>query len=249
MPSLRTLLNSLEPSSVGNPNTVFYVQNTSNSALNGGRCCLWTVPAGYTKATFEMWGAGGDGQGARCCERAGTMPTNGSYSLVTIDVVAGQQYRICAAGSGCSSCCCGIGARAFPSYVVCETGGAVVGCAVGGCGGCSQMTRGSHCSGYICCWGLLSDVGTGDITMDGTGNISLSNDYCRDGVYMVVPGGLGSDRMTSDFCASSPSGSGVTFMQSCPSFPAGAGTPARTCGGSYCYGQHGAGGLVKISYS
>ena len=36
-----------------------------------GCCCLWTVPTGVTRVTFELWGAGGNGHGLcvnnRCC--------------------------------------------------------------------------------------------------------------------------------------------------------------------------------------
>lgn len=248
MANLRTLLQELEPPLIGTKPEIFYVVNNSNTDRNGGRCCLWTVPDNVTRATFELWGSGGDGQGARCCERAGTMPTNGSYAVSTFDVVAGQQYRLCAGGSGCYFYC-GITSRAFPSYVVDTSTGQTPVCAVGGSGGCSDMTRGSHCRGCICCWGLLSDTGVGDITIQGTGNISLANCFCRDGVFMIVSGGLGSDRMTADFCATGPREPGSQLMNSCPSFPSGSGTPARTCGGSCECGQHGASGLIKISYS
>ena len=32
-----------------------------------GRCCLWTVPSGVTKVTFEIWSGGGGGAGPTCC--------------------------------------------------------------------------------------------------------------------------------------------------------------------------------------
>lgn len=247
MPSLRTLLSDLEPPALGNPNRVFYVQNTSAAAQNGGRCCLWTVPVGTKKATFEMWGAGADGQGARCCERPGTMPTNGSYSLITVDTTDSQQFTICAAGSGCEGCCCGISPQGFPSYVV--TGGSTIGCAPGGSGGNSDITRGGMGDGYICCYGRLSTCGLGDIVMAGTGTTSIQNQFCKNQVFHFVAGGWGSDRKTPDWCASDFTRQGTNIMSSCPSFPSGPGTPGRACGGGYCFGQHGAGGLVKISYS
>lgn len=248
MPSLRTLLSDLEPPTIGNPEKSFFVRNNSSSVQNGGCCCLWTVPAGVTSVTFEMWGSGGDGQGARCCERAGTMPTGGSYAVKSIDTVAGCQYRICAGGSGCCGCCCGITSRAFPSYIYDITAANTIGCAVGGCGGCSDMTRGGFCYGYMCCWGKLSGTGLGDLVMDGTGGVSFINCYCRAHIFMITSGGLGSDRMTSAFCAKEPSGSGGYHMCSPASWPAGAGTAGRACGGGTCSGQAGAGGLVKISY-
>jgi len=66
---------------------------------------------------------------------------------------------------------------------------------------------------------------------------------------MFVSGGLGSDRITPDFCAIGPACSGKCIMNSPPSFPSGSGTPARVCSGGYCFGQSGAAGMVKVSYS
>ena len=247
MPSLRTLLSDLDPPSLGNPKKVFYVQNTSNASQNGGCCRSWTVPADVTTATFEMWGAGADGQGARCCERPGTMPTNGSYALVTLDVTAGTNFTICAAGSGCEGCCCGTGPTGFPSFVLCS--GSTVGCSPGGRGGCSTFLRGGMGDGYICCYGLLSSCGLGDIVIAGTGTTSIQNNYCKNQTFHFVSGGWGSDRKTPDWCASDYTRQGTQIMSSCPAYPSGSGSPGRACGGGYCYGQHGAGGLVKISYS
>ena len=248
MPSLRTLLSDQAPPTIGNPDRIFYVR-TSDGASNGGCCCLWTVPAGTTKVTFEMWGAGGIGQGARCCERAATMPTSGSYSRITIDTTEGCQYRICAAGSSGCNGDCGISPRANPSFVYDVTGANIIGCAIGGCGGDSENTRGGFCYGYICCWAKLSGTGLGDITMEGTGGISFINCYCRGDIYTLTGGMYQADRASAAYCAKEPSGSGVYYMCSPPSNPGGAGSTGRACQGGTCYGQYGAGGLVKISYT
>jgi len=247
MPSLRTLISDVSGSEKSIPNRIFYVQNTSNASQNGGCCLLWTVPAAAQHATFEMWGAGADGQGARCCERAGTMPTNGSYAVKKVDVTAGQQYTICGAGSGCQGCCCGVGPQGFPSFVALS--GTTIGCAPGGTGGCSEFTRGGMGQGYICCHALLSSCGLGDVVMAGSGSTFLPSQYCNNQVYMHVAGGLGSTRKTPDYCASQFTRAGADRMTSCPSFPAGPGTPGTACGGGYRTGQHGAGGLIKVSYS
>jgi len=53
MPSLRTLLSDISGGETSVPNRIFYVQNSSDSASNGGCCCLWTAPAGTTKATLK----------------------------------------------------------------------------------------------------------------------------------------------------------------------------------------------------
>jgi hypothetical protein len=47
---------------------VLWVKGTL-SALSGGCCCLWTVPTGVNRVTFEAWGAGGNGSGACSCNR------------------------------------------------------------------------------------------------------------------------------------------------------------------------------------
>lgn len=248
MPSLRTLLSDLEPPSVGNPERVFYVVNTSQSQNNGGRCCLWTAPAGTSSVTFEMWGGGADGQGSRCCERAGTMPTSGSYAIKTVDTTDGCQYRICAAGTGCYGCCCGTGPQGRPSYTVDITAGSTIGCAPGGRGGCSDMTRGGFRRGYICCWGLLSGTGLGDVVIDGTGSISIVSQYCNQHMYMHVPGGMGSERMTSAVCAVDMTMAGCSMLCGPPS-PGGAGAPGRACGGGYCQGHWGGYGIVKVTYT
>lgn len=250
MPSLRTLLSDQSPPTIGNPNRIFYVHRLNdNGANSGGCCCLWTVPAGTSRVTFEMWGSGGIGQGARCCERAGTMPTGGSYAKISIATAEGCQYRLCAGGSSGCNGCCGISSRAQPSYVFDIQTSGTIGCALGGNGGCSDMTRGGFCYGYICCWGLLSGTGLGDVVMDGTGNISYINCYCRSDISTWVSGGFQADRQTAQYCAKDPSGSGVYYMCSPPSNPAGAGSTGRACGDGRCYGQHGASGMIKVSYT
>ena len=248
MPSLRTLLSDLAPADIGNPDRVFYVVNTNTSDLSGGQCCLWTVPSGAVRATFEMWGAGGDGQGSRCCEAPGTMPTNGSYAVKTVDTVPGCQYTICAAGTGCTACCCGIGNRAFPSFVYDVTAAGTIGCAVGGLGGCSQMTRGGMFDGYNCCWALQSGTGLGDLVTEGTGGNAIRTHYCYQHHYFWVSGGWGADRKTGAVCAKEMTLAGCSLMCSQPS-PNGSGTPGRACGDGFCRGQHGGYGIVKVSYT
>ena len=249
MPSLRSLLSDLAPVPIGNPNKSFYVRTTETGAGSGGCCCLWTTPAGVTSVSFEMWGAGGGGPGARCCERAGTMATGGSYALKTVSTVAGCQFRICSAGStGCNGCC-GIIGRASPSYVVDITAGSTIGCAIGGSGGCSQMTRGGFCYGYICCWGLTSGTGLGDIVMDGTGGTSITTCHCNTDIHMIRAGGFGSESKSAAWCAKEPTGAGSYLMCTVPAWPAGGGGSGRACGGGFCHGQHGSAGFIKVSFT
>ena len=111
------------------------------------------------------------------------------------------------------------------------------------------MTRGGFCYGYICCWGLLSGTGLGDIVMDGTGGISFVSCHCNNDIHMIAAGGVGSERKTASFCAKEPSGSGPYHMCSVPSWPAGGGTSARACSDGRCHGQHGSSGFVKITFT
>lgn len=249
MPSLRTLLSDLAPPSIGNPDRVFFVGNSSPTNQDGGRCCLFCTPVGATKLTFELWGAGGDGQGARCCERGGIMPASGGYAIKTIDAVAGQCYTICAAGSGCGgSCCCGISTNGLPSYVVGITEGTTIACACGGAGGNADITRGGF-SGYTCCAGVISNCGFGDFSMPGTRGVHHSNEFCCQSQYQLTSGGLNNHNPTPDMCAGGLGRAGSDLSATCPRWPGGAGTAGRSYGDGYCTGQHGAGGAVKISYS
>ena len=250
MPSLRTLLSSLAPPRIGNAEQRFYVQNISNAAQNGGCCLLWTVPSNTSVATFELWGAGGDGPGARCCEWGGISPNSGSYAIRQIDVVPGRQYRLCAGGSGCEGCCCGISTRGFPSFVFDVTAAANIACACGGEGGNNDITRG-NVDASTCCWARIGECGFGDFGMAGVGGVYFRNQFCHQAQYDIIPGGPSSGRVTTDKCAmgTGMAHSGTCAASTCPSFPAGAGGTGKACGGSFCFGQHGAGGLIKVSFS
>jgi hypothetical protein len=69
MATLRSLLSSLEPPSIGNAIQMFYVGNMAATGYtSGGATCDWTVPANITSVTFEGYGAGGDGGGGCCCQ-------------------------------------------------------------------------------------------------------------------------------------------------------------------------------------
>jgi len=249
MPSLRSLLSDLSPPSIGNPNRVFFVRHTGKGTQNGGCGYSWTVPAGITKATFELWGAGGDGPGARCCERAGVMPTSGSYAIKTVDTAEGCVFCICSGGSGCCGCCCGITSQAFPSYVIdVSGGGSTIACAPGGTGGCIQMSRGQHCAGQACCWGILSSCGLGDVVMPGGGGTILNNNFCRQALITYRNSGAQTGRWTNDQCTQM-SRTGENLDPSCASWPSGSGMHTGASGGGYFYGTHDQGGFVQVTYT
>lgn len=249
MPTLRTLLNSLEPPKVGKPATVFFVQNNTTTAQNGGCCCLWTVPTGFTRVTFELWGAGGDGGGGCCCHSTAIGSTGGSYAIKTIDTASGCQYRICAAGSGCCNYCCGVGTDGFPSYIYDITAASTIACAPGGLGANMQPTWTGSGEGYTCCWGRLSSCGLGDWTVPGAGGTGVRNQFCHSDQYQIVAGGQWNTGRTSPDRCSIWACAGYNIMKGCTPFPGGGGADGNACAGGFCIGQWGAAGMVRITYS
>jgi len=109
----------------------FKVCDTS-AQFNCGFCCAWTVPAGVTRARFQIWGAGG-GSGAGCCCGGSPFGSTGAYASVIIPVTAGNTYTLCA---GCAFCC-------FPSV---GTQGRIAGCPswVQGAGLCNFCANGGQ---------------------------------------------------------------------------------------------------------
>lgn len=253
MPSLRSLLSTIAPPTIGNPHNVFFVKNTSNSVMNGGCCYLWTVPSGVTTATFELWGAGASGPGARNCEFGGIMPTAGSYVVSQRDVTAGQAFTICAGGTGCDGTydglCCDISPDGFPSFVIYS--GSTVICAPGGMGGDLRSSCGNVWA-YSCCWARLNTNSTlGDFSIRGMGSGTVRNQYCHSNMYDVDSNGWASGGTSSDFCAVGYCWRKHGFEKfcTCPGFPSAPGHTASACGDGYNYGQHGGAGLVKVTYS
>ena len=115
MATLRGLLSDIEPARSG-VQRQFWVWNDSTGIGNGGRCCLWTVPANTVNATFELWGGGGGGHGGCCCQFPNRPAAGGSYAIRTIQTTAGCQYTVCAGGS--TTCCCHgcIGGNGYPKF-------------------------------------------------------------------------------------------------------------------------------------
>ena len=70
----------------------------------GPASCTWVVPAGATKAKFQVWGAG-MGSNPGCCCGGTPSGENGAYSQATMSVTPGDSYTICA-GCTCSRYCC-----------------------------------------------------------------------------------------------------------------------------------------------
>lgn len=139
-----------------------------NSQFNCGACCAWTVPAGVTRARFQLWGAGG-GSGAGCCCGGSPFGSTGAYASVIIPVTAGDTYTLC---SGCAMCCCatagssGNNASGCPSFVVgigltnfCAQGGEaslycqlLTRCVSGAPSGYCMFLGGCICANNSVCW-------------------------------------------------------------------------------------------------
>ena len=104
---------------------------------HGPATCTWTVPAGATRAKFQVWGAGQGSNPACCCGGTPSGQT-GAYAQLTIDVTAGEQYTLCAACS-CSRYCC---SSTAPGYG-CMSG-------VTGPGICCLKADGGYCYNSNC---------------------------------------------------------------------------------------------------
>jgi len=65
-----------------------------------GCCCQWTPPTGVRRAFFEIWGAGGNGNGACSCDRCQHMKGAGGgfYNSKMISTCDQWQYTACAGG-------------------------------------------------------------------------------------------------------------------------------------------------------
>lgn len=254
MATLRQFLVN-DVASVQNTNREFQlaIYNTSTQSVqNGGQCCLFTVPPGITYAVFEIWGGGGSGGGACCCMGPYYGPETGAYAKRYIAVTAGQQFCICAGGSGCcNQTCCG--ACGFPSWVVCQVNGTQVSCAAGGCGGCVQCFRTYQgCTGI--CFGMCRmgcDVGTHDFSQPKIMSQNKTSNYCWQNMFDLQAGPTkykANMRLGMERCTMQLTRSGGDHFANTVQWPGGAGNSATACGGGCCYGGFGAGGLVTINY-
>ena len=238
MSTLRNFLSDVEPAKAGVTRN-FWVWNDSTGIGNGGKCCLWTLPANKVNITFELWGGGGGGHGGCCCQFPNRPAAGGSYAIRTIQSTAGCQYTICAGGS--TTCCCHgcIGGNGYPSFV---TGSSIpTTCAPGGCGG------------KACCFTDASFVwqcGTGDWGLPQITGSSKRSQYCHNQMWNFVtgPAHFGVSRRTKDWCAGNFTNTGSCF-NCLAAFPGGGGGGGAACGEPCCWGGWGQAGAVKVSYS
>lgn len=243
MSTLRNFLSDVEPAKAGVTRN-FWVWNDSTGIGNGGKCCLWTLPANKVNITFELWGGGGGGHGGCCCQFPNRPAAGGSYAIRTIQSTPGCQYTICAGGS--TTCCCHgcIGGNGYPSFV---TGSSIpTTCAPGGCGGKACCFT----SAYTCHPSFVWQCGTGDWGLPQITGSSKRSQYCHNQMWNFVtgPAHFGVSRRTKDWCAGNFTNTGSCF-NCLAAFPGGGGGGGAACGEPCCWGGWGQAGAVKVSYS
>lgn len=160
--------------------------------FRGGNTCTWTVPAGITKARFELWGAGAGSQSSICCGHAPT-GNSGAYASVCMTVTPGQQYVLCAGAASSVQTYCGgtTDVSGCPSYV---TGAGLTNfCAMGGCSNLLYtMCQIGNTQAVFCCkWagqGYGGSQSGGGICGSGFGGV-CSTTYPMGTLYKTfVPG-------------------------------------------------------------
>jgi hypothetical protein len=220
-----------------------------------GKCCLWTVPSGVTRVTFEIWSGGGGGAGHTCCNDCSFSigGNGGNYAIVTINTSPGCQYTVCAGGSWpCDkshTCSAGMGCRSYvQGYNLSNF------CAMGGCGGwmCNGDAWGTYClnSGCANC-NICSSFG-GDFGMSGSSGFKMGHSGCHcsgaDGGWTGAAPMIGlmhAVSATESWCSCGcyvnwPAGGGASGVSSyCNNW-------AKCCAAGS--GQGGS-GIVKITYA
>jgi hypothetical protein len=121
--------------------------------LPGGNCCF-SVPSGATRVVIEMWGQGGGGANACCCQWGMTGGQGGSYAYKVFTNLTGTAHYFC--GCVCTCDCQSYSAHGsdgqFARLTQCT--GSWTGCVNGGYGGDAYCTAtcwwGTSYGGYTC---------------------------------------------------------------------------------------------------
>ena len=250
--SLSSIAFTTPPATVSSTNVPkeFAVCNTSPySQANGGQCCLFTVPAGTTWITFEMWGGGSGGGGSCCCQQGTQGGGGGSYAIKTVNAastggLAGCSYTICAAStSTCAGACYGCGG--YTSYVN----------GYGLSNFCAQPARSgdTHCfagSGYYstCVQCYYCCACGGDLNISGTNASAILSQYCMAYAFnfvTVAPATVSGPLIGPNGCNV---GGGANGTYCYGVVPGGGGQNASAYGGGCCWGGFGNQGQVNITY-
>ena len=222
----------------------------SPNACQSGCCCNWTVPTGVQRATWELWGSGGNGHGQCSCNRCGNWSgaQGGYYNTKTITTSGGCSYTVCAGGvypcysrncSGCSGCSSYVNGYNLSGF-----------CAIGGHPGCYSNNWSTSCFSTQgrCC--MSPGAAGGDFAMGNHQGAALRYDgfNCHCFYNEAVPTG-------APFIGTLGVSYGVRqcwIRCGCWSVPyghGGQGAIGSYCGSSCCgQGGTGGGGLVKVTY-
>ena len=211
-----------------------------------GCCCLWTVPTGVKRATFDLWGAGGNGSGACSCNRCHHFKgaQGGYYNTKSIDVQEGWTYTLCAGGVyPCLSQEC-VGCNGCTTYATgCNLNNF---CAIGGTTACANADWNIPCySEFPCC--VAPGVWGGDFAMGNHAGAFHGNwlchchfvGYCATGAPFMSGQGVGG---CTGLCWINCGGASVPY--------ANGGQSATTTYCGACCGQGGTGGsgVIKITF-
>jgi len=228
--------------------------NYCGGDLNRRTCgvsCNWTVPAGVTKAVFELWGAGGQGSGScstSCCMTY--VGAQGGYynNSGTVNVSPGWTYQICAGGSRCCQQCCRCGCHGCRS---CVAGCNISMCAMGGHGGCTCGSWRDYCDSRPQCI-ICAKSGGGCFTTYSHQGVMERGDSCchctsvknNPTAAPMMGGGVGQALNTCwrrHGCA--------CICGFVPTAHGGMSGMTTYCGNCTQYGAPGGPGVVKITYS
>jgi hypothetical protein len=218
-----------------------------DSPQNGGRCCCYVIDGSTSRVHIEMWGGGGDGNGACCCQWPYSMPSAGQYVTKNFTVAPGDFLTICAGGSGCCSpnCC---GTQGLASFV--NKNGTTQAYAFGGHGGCALCFYKSFSCTGICVPAVRRDnAGTGDYVGCQYAGMSVSHNFCHTGNFEAISGSpkySQNNRLGNSQCAEQITIAGCQKNNN--AFPAGSGNGGSACGGGCCWGGWGAGGMVVLTF-
>ena len=197
--------------------TISFSQTTDTYTTSGS----WTVPAGVTSATVEIWGAGGGGGGSNANNQGGSGGGSGAYVSKTITVTPLTNYTFTIGTGG---------------------GGGAAGAATGGPGGDSTINFG----GLITAGGGAGGArNSGTAGTGGTGSGGTINTNGNPGIVGGLSGGNGGSAPNGG-TGGTGSTNGAGNAGNTPG--AGGGGGERGGGGSQAGGS-GARGEIRFTYT
>lgn len=208
-----------------------YSQTFTDNTANGNE--TWTVPAGVTSVTVQVWGAGGSGGGSDSNGYGGGGAGGGGYSTKTFSVLAGQtiNYNIGAGGTATAIANGNTGGNTTLSHTNSSTSITANG---GGRGLKETDTAGGiGGAGGTATGGTTNTTGQNGVNGESTGANGASGGNGGNGGNSTATGGNG---------ISNGDGTNGTI-------PGGGGGGGERGGGSSRSGGAGANGQIIITYS